>query len=231
MKIAILSAMNEEIMPTINAYNANKIDQINKQDVYEYNGQNNQYIFLNSGIGKINAAITTTILINNYNPDLIISIGTAGGIGHNMQVSDFVVADKMAFWDVDVTAFNYELGQLPDCKKYFEVKDYQKLEMLIRRLGVNTHVGTIVTGDSFVCDDTKRQFIETNFDNVHAIEMESTSILMTAQKLDTKCVVLRTISDMANESSSVSFDEYLKNVSEKFKLLVAELEKNEYFKK
>lgn len=229
MKIAILSAMNEEIMPTINAYEAKVIDKINEQEVYEYKGSSNEYLFLNSGIGKINAAITTTLLIDKYNPDLIISIGTAGGIGHNMQVSDFVVADKMAFWDVDVTAFNYEIGQLPDSQKYLEVKDYQKLVELIKTLKVNTHIGTIVTGDSFVCEDTKRQFIEANFENVHAIEMESTSILMTAQKLNTNCVVLRTISDMANEESSVSFDDYLKIVSEKFKLLVNELEKNEYF--
>ncbi len=229
MKIAILSAMNEEIMPTINAYGAKVIGKINEQEVYKYKGSSNEYLFLNSGIGKINAAITTTLLIDKYNPDLIISIGTAGGIGYNMQVSDFVVADKMAFWDVDVTAFNYEIGQLPDSQKYLEVKDYQKLVELIKTLKVNTHIGTIVTGDSFVCDDTKRQFIEANFENVHAIEMESTSIVMTAQKLNTNCVVLRTISDMANEESSVSFDDYLKTVSEKFKLLVNELEKNEYF--
>ncbi len=229
MKIAILSAMNEEINPTISSYQAKRIDELNSQSVYTHKGKNNEYLFLNSGIGKINAAITTTMLITKYNPDLIISIGTAGGIGHNMQVSDFVIADKMAFWDVDVTAFNYEIGQLPDSTKYLEVKDHQKLVDLIQKLNVKTHVGTIVTGDSFVCDEAKRQYIESNFENVHAIEMESTSILMTSQKLDTNCVVLRTISDMANEESSVSFEDYLKIVSEKFKLLVNELEKNEYF--
>ncbi len=214
-----MSAMTEEIAPTIEHYQAKQIDKLNGQDVHIHEGKNTFY-FLNSGIGKINAAITTTLVVEKYKPDMIVSIGTAGGVAQGMKVSDFVVADKMAFWDVDVTAFNYEIGQLPDMPKYIEVKDYKELLTNVEKIGAKVHVGTIVTGDSFVCTEERRNYIVENFENVHAIEMESTSILMTAQKLNTKCVVLRTISDMANEESDMSFDEYLKVVSDKFKHLV-----------
>ncbi len=223
MKIAIMSAMTEEINPTISHFNAQKIDELNKQEVYSYTGKN-EFVFLNSGIGKVNAAITTTLLIEKYNPDVIISIGTAGGVAKGMKVSDFVVADKMAFWDVDVTAFNYEIGQLPDMPKYIEVEGYENLLSEVKKLDATVHVGTIVTGDSFVCTEDKRNYILENFENVHAIEMESTSILMTAQKLNTKCLVLRTISDLANEKSDMSFDEYLSDVSEKFKHMIEHID-------
>ncbi len=223
MKIVIMSAMTEEIAPTIEHFTAQEIDVLNSQKVFKYQGKN-EFLFLNSGIGKINAAITTTLVIEKYQPDVIISIGTAGGVAKGMKVSDFVVADKMAFWDVDVTAFNYELGQLPGMPKYIEVKGYQGLLKVVEKIDAIVHIGTIVTGDSFVCTDDKRNFITENFENVHAIEMESTSILMTAQKLETKCLALRTISDMANEKSDISFDEYLTKVSEKFKHLVEEID-------
>lgn len=224
MKIVIMSAMSEEIAPTIEHLNAQKLDEINNQELFQYQGKNKFY-FINSGIGKVNAAITTSLIIEKYQPDLIISIGTAGGVKSTMSVSDFVVADKMAFWDVDVTAFNYELGQLPDSPKYLKVDDYQELLKYIEEIDANVHVGTIVTGDSFVCSDERRKFITDNFENVHAIEMESTSILMTAQKLNTKCLVLRTISDMANQESDITFDQYLSTVSEKFKHLIEQIDK------
>ncbi len=227
MNIVIMSAMSEEIKPTIDAYNPELIDQINNQPVYKYQA-NNTYYFLNSGIGKVNAAITTSLIIEKYQPDLIVSIGTAGGIGSGLKVSDIVIADKMAFWDVDVTAFNYEIGQLPQKEKYFTVNNHQRFTKLVQKLEHPLHIGTIVSGDSFVCREEQRSYIMENFDNVLAIEMESTSILMTAQQLGIDCVVLRTISDLADGSSDISFDEYLEIVSEKFKELITLFEANEY---
>ncbi len=227
MKIVIMSAMNEEIKPTIDAFKPKLIDKINNEDLYKYEGKNTYY-FINSGIGKVNAAITTSLVINNYQPDLIVSIGTAGGLAVDMQVSDIVVADKMAFWDVNVEAFGYELGQLPQMPKYFEIENYQRFYTLLENLNHRMHVGTIVTGDSFINQSEQRQYISENFSNVLAVEMESTSIVMTAQKLNVDCVVLRTISDLADQTSDISFDQYLAIVSEKFKELVEVFETNDW---
>ncbi len=227
MKIVIMSAMTEEIKPTIEKYQPELIDKINTESVYKYEGKNTYY-FLNSGIGKVNAAITTSLVIEKYQPDLIVSIGTAGGVATGLAVSDIVIADKMAFWDVDVTAFNYEIGQLPQMSKYLPVDNYQRFEKIISKLNHPLHVGTIVTGDSFVNRQEQRDFILEHFENVKAIEMESTSILMTAQKLSVDCVVLRTISDLADGSSEMAFDQYLDIVSKKFSELIELFEANEY---
>lgn len=227
MKIIVLSAMQEEIAPTIKEHECNKIDQINGQDVFSMKGKNHEFYFMNSGIGKVNASITTSVAIERYNPDLIISIGTAGGLHSDLKVGDFVIADKMAFWDVDATAFDYELGQLPQMEKYFEVKDHSLLKTWVSNIGANVHTGTIVTADTFVCKPEQHEFIRRNFDNVYAMEMESTSILMAAQSLETNCIILRTISDLADQESTISFDQYLNEVSEKFKYLINEIDKQD----
>jgi adenosylhomocysteine nucleosidase len=219
MKYLILSAMQEEIAPTIAAYQASKIAQVNGQDLYGATIAGHDFYFLNSGIGKVNAAITTTCMILTYQPDCIFSIGTAGGLAAGLEVGDLILADKMAFHDVDVTAFQYELGQLPKEARYFELKIdtlYESLSQVIPGL----KLGGILTGDQFIHEGTKRVALLNQFEGMLAAEMESTAIVMTAQHLNTPCYVLRGISDLANEASSVSFDTYLQEVSEQFKQLV-----------
>jgi adenosylhomocysteine nucleosidase len=224
MKIAIISAMEEELRPLLTEYKFAKIDTLNNQETYSYKGNNKEFLALTSGIGKVNAAITTTLLINKYDPDLIINIGTSGGVGENLEVCDFIVADKLVFHDVDVTGFNYQLGQLPGKETYFKIENVGTFKELVSKLDVNLKVGTVATGDVFVNKKEKSNFIVENFDNVLAVEMESTAVVMTAQSLGKEIFVLRTISDLANEESSISFDKYLDYVSQNFAKLVAILD-------
>ncbi len=224
MKIAIVSAMEEEIKYTKEKFSANKIDNLNGQDVMIYEGGKNTFYFLNSGIGKVNASITTTLLITKYAPDLIISIGTSGGVNSNLKIGDIVVGDKLAFHDVDVEAFGYEFGQYPGEKPYLEIDNISYITDLLSNIGLNYHTGTILTGDQFISSKEKSIELENKFSNVYAIEMESSAILMTSNKLDTKCYVIRTISDLAHSESTVEFDQYLDIVSKKFYQIVLAFE-------
>ncbi len=220
MKIAIISAMDEEIAFTKEKFQAKEINKLNNQVLSTYVTKKNEYYLLNSGIGKVNAAITTTLLIEQYKPDLIISIGTAGGVNKALEIGDLVVGDKLVFHDVDVTGFDYKLGQLPGEKIYLTPNNLEEFTKKLDDINLKYHVGTIATGDIFVNKKEKTAFIEENFDNIYAIEMESTAILMTANHLDTKCYVVRTISDLAHSDSSLEFNEYLDIVSQKFFKLV-----------
>jgi adenosylhomocysteine nucleosidase len=229
MKIAIMSAMVEELEPIVNDLNCSKIDMLNGQDVYEYVNGNDTLYFLNSGIGKVNAAITTTLLITKYEVDKVLNIGTAGGVNSNLSIADFVVADKLVFHDVDVTAFGYELGQIPKESQYFEISAANEFYEYLKVNNDNVHIGTVCTGDQFISSNDVKKEIEKNFTNVYAIEMESSAIVMTCLHLDVDCVVLRTISDLAYEESTVEFDKYLSIVSAGFIKLVHDIINNGWF--
>lgn len=72
-----------------------------------------EVILLKSGIGKVNAAMSTTILLEKYKPEKVINTGSAGGFHHSLNVGDVVISTEVRHHDVDVTAFNYEYGQVP----------------------------------------------------------------------------------------------------------------------
>lgn len=222
MKLAVIAAMNEELDAIIKNIEVTKIDTLNHNDVYKYNGDEEIY-FLTCGVGKVNAAVTTTLLIERYNITNIVSIGTAGGVLDNMEVTDLVVANKMAFHDVDVTPFGYLPGQLPAKEQYFTVTNYEKIEKIVKSLELKYHVGTIVTGDQFVNDSNVVAKINSDFNNVAAIEMESTAIVMAAHILEVDVVVLRSISDLANHESTMSFDAYLEVACKNFVNIVKKL--------
>ncbi len=224
MKILFLSAMPEEIAPILDIYKGLKITCINQQDVYSFSGKQHNYLFSNTGVGKVNAAITTTLLIDKYHPDLIINIGTSGGVNKNLAIADFVIADKLVFHDVDVTGFNYELGQLPSENTYFTIPNAHEFLTNWLITFKNSHIGTIATGDQFINNLTRQKQIETNFDNVYAIEMESAAIVMTAFKFNVPIFVIRTISDLAYSDSSMEFNQYLDIVSKNFVKFVEVLE-------
>ena len=219
MKIAIISAMIEEINPILKKFDFKVINTINDQKInYFKNGSNDFFVF-NTGIGKVNGAITTSLTIKEYKFDFIVNIGTSGGIKKGIQIGDFVLADKLSFFDVDATVFNYEIGQVPREKKYLTINDNELFLEYIKELNFNIHIGTILTGDSFVTNKVLEKIELSKFDNPCSIEMESMAIVYAATKLNTKIVVLRTISDNAFEESNVEFNEYLSIVSEKYLLL------------
>ena len=89
-----------------------------------------EVIVVRSGIGKVASAVTTTLLIHQYGVNMVINTGSAGGIGEGLKVGDLVIADKLAYFDVDVTGFGYAYGQLPGgVPLYFETSEYLRMEI------------------------------------------------------------------------------------------------------
>lgn len=224
MNILVLSAMVEEIDYLVKSYKLEPIDKINNNDLYVVTkGDTNVYI-LNSSIGKVNSTITTSMALNKLKIDKLISIGTSGALTNKTQIGDFVVGTRLAYHDVDVTAFGYQIGQLPQMDKYFETTNDTYFEQLISSFnqlsGVNVHYGDIVTGDQFINSSEKKQFINANFENGLCAEMESTAIIHTAKAYGVDVYALRSISDNADSEADVSFDVYLSKVCEQYKMFV-----------
>ena len=119
MTIAIIGAMEPEVAILKNNINNLKTTKIANYEYFsgELNGQ--EVVLVQSGIGKVASAIATALLINNFKPDYVINTGSAGGFDKELKVGDVAVGDQVVHHDVDVTAFNYEFGQVPNMPARF----------------------------------------------------------------------------------------------------------------
>ena len=122
-----------------------------------------------------------------------------------------MIAEKLAYHDVDVTAFGYEYGQMAQQPLYFESdkKFVTLIQESLSKLEQNWHLGLIATGDSFVAGDDKIAVIKEHFPQVLAVEMEGAAIAQAANALELPFLVVRAMSDNANHEASISFDEFI----------------------
>lgn len=227
MKFVFISAMTEELAPLLKSFSSKKVDVINNQEIYYYEGEN-QYYFLNCGIGKVNAAITTSIFLEKYAVDYVFSIGTAGGVSSKLEILDLVLADKIAYHDVDVTGFGYQKGQVPKQDLYFNVNSSDAVKQLLTDSKIKYHTGLILSGDQFIDNQEKRDVITNSFTDVYALEMESAAIAHVCNNLNKKVTVVRAISDLAHGNSSMEFNEYLDIATKKYVEIINCLEAKDY---
>lgn len=169
-------------------------------------------VIVQCGIGKVNATIATTLMIERYQPQAIINTGSAGGIGDGLAVGDVVIGDNVTHHDVDVTAFGYVAGQMAGMPENYPCDAH--LVKLAKQAATtfpnaNIHHGQIVSGDQFIADSSRFTAIKKAFPTAYAVEMEAAAIAQTCYRFDMPFVVVRAISDLANEQASVSFDEFI----------------------
>ncbi|MDF0728577.1 5'-methylthioadenosine/S-adenosylhomocysteine nucleosidase [Cytobacillus sp. S13-E01] len=216
MKIAIIGAMEEEVAilrETIQNREETTIagcefttGTINRQEI----------VLLKSGIGKVNAALSTTILLQQFNPTYVINTGSAGGFLQSLNVGDIVISTEVRHHDVDVTAFNYEYGQVPGLPAAF-VADKTLVEIAEKCASTIQDVqvvkGLIATGDSFMSDPTRVEFVRTKFKELYAVEMEAAAIAQVCYQFGTPFVITRALSDIAGKESGISFEQFLETAA------------------
>lgn len=175
-----------------------------------------EVVLVQSGIGKVASALATLLMIDKFQPDFIVNTGSAGGFEQSLKVGDIVISSEVRHHDADVTAFGYEIGQLPGMPAAFIphptlVKAAQaginKLE------GIQTLTGLITTGDTFMTKDDDIAKARANFPTMAAVEMEGAAIAQTCHQLNMPFVVIRSMSDIAGKESPTSFEVYLETAS------------------
>src|SRR5690606_8322793 len=119
LKIAIIGAMEEEVSLLRNNITNKQIIEVAGCEFTSGNIGEKQVVLLKSGIGKVNAAMSTTILLEKFKPDIIINTGSAGGYNPNLNIGDLVISTEVRHHDVDVTIFDYEYGQVPQMPPAF----------------------------------------------------------------------------------------------------------------
>ncbi|MDO5059479.1 MAG: 5'-methylthioadenosine/adenosylhomocysteine nucleosidase [Neisseria sp.] len=179
-----------------------------------------------SGIGKVNAAVATALAVNRFAPDCVINTGSAGGLGKGLKVGDVVIGTQTAHHDVDVTAFGYAVGQVPQLPAAF-VSDEHLVAAAERAAaafnGANVSRGLIASGDQFVHSSEKTAEIRAHFPDIQAVEMEAAAIAQACAQLGVPFVVIRAISDSADEKADVSFDEFLQTAGKHSAQMVDDL--------
>ena len=150
MSIGIITAIETEMIAI-----KNKMKNIKEKNIYNlcfYNGEisNKDCILVQCGVGKVNSARTTQILIDNFNVDIIINVGSAGGISSNLNVEDIVIGDKLVQYDFDATSFGYEKGEICNfiCaefdKKYSEeLKKIRVAEVKLKEIDADAYYETV----------------------------------------------------------------------------------------
>jgi len=211
MTIGIMGAMREEIEPILKL--VDKIDEeINygQNIYYKAKFDNINLIIAYSKIGKVNSALTATIMIEKFKIDLLLFSGVAGAINENLNIGDLIIATKLCQHDLDITAFGHPFGYVPESKIFVETdkKLNQIAKNVANKLNKKLLEGVIATGDQFIASGEKKDWIKTTF-NADALEMEGASVGFICDALGTPFFVLRAISDSADMDAGFDFDKFL----------------------
>lgn len=222
MKIGIIGAMAQEIEILRQVMVEPKVTELAGCKIFEGKINNTRVALLQSGIGKVAAAIGTTLLIQLTQPDVIINTGSAGGLDPNLNVGDILISTEVRHHDVDVTAFGYEIGQLPANPPAFSPNE-QLVELAqkeAKKAGYNVVSGLICSGDAFINGKEKINEIRQNFPNIVAVEMEAAAIAQVCHGFNLPFVIVRAVSDVADKESHLSFEEFLPLAAEKSSTIV-----------
>lgn len=212
MKIAIIGAMEEEVELLRAAVSNPKTTTIANSEYTEGTYEGKEIVLLKSGIGKVNAAMSTTILLNEFKPDVVINTGSAGGFDETLEVGAIVISDEVRHHDVDATIFGYEMGQVPQMPAAFksDAKLMEVAEAAVNTIGEHqAATGLITTGDSFMNDPVRVALTREQFPTAKAAEMEAAAVAQVCYQFNTPFVVIRALSDIAGKESNISFDEFL----------------------
>lgn len=212
MKIAVIGAMEQEVEQLRATLENTKTETIANSEYTTGTYKGKEVILLKSGIGKVNAAMTTTVLLHTFKPDVVINTGSAGGYDPALEVGAVVISDEVRHHDVDVTIFGYEMGQVPQMPAAFKA-DMKLMEVAreaVTEVGKHQYgIGLICSGDAFMNDSERVEKVREYFPQMKAVEMEAAAVAQVCHQFDTPFVVIRALSDIAGKESNVSFDEFL----------------------
>ncbi|MCC8044053.1 MAG: 5'-methylthioadenosine/adenosylhomocysteine nucleosidase [Clostridiales bacterium] len=166
-------------------------------------------VVVRSGIGKVNAAVCTQILVDDFGVDAVINTGVAGSLDARINIGDIVISTDVLHHDMDAVNFGYPLGQIPQMPVFSFEADASLTalaEEVCRKVNpaIGIHHGRIVSGDQFVADKASKERIVSNFKG-SCTEMEGAAIAQSAYLNNIPFLIVRAISDKADDSASMDY--------------------------
>ncbi|MBQ6324151.1 MAG: 5'-methylthioadenosine/adenosylhomocysteine nucleosidase [Bacilli bacterium] len=223
MKVGIIFAMEEELKALLEYLVLE--NEYNLFDLKFYEGTINDIncVLVESGVGKVNAARATQILIDNMNVEYIFNIGVAGGVSKDLNVGDIVIGEKLVQHDFDITAFDHEKGYIPNVGTFIEADPY--LIKIAKENISEAKVGVIASGDIFCTELMMGKKINSKFKAL-CVEMEGASIAQVCFLCHIPFLIIRSISDVLGEDNKITYEMFLEKSSKKVALAMKNILEN-----
>ncbi|MCI8830618.1 MAG: 5'-methylthioadenosine/adenosylhomocysteine nucleosidase [Lachnospiraceae bacterium] len=224
--LGIIGAMDEEVLEIKNALKDVTVETAAGMDFYRGKINEKEVVVVRSGIGKVNAAVCSQILVDKFGAEAIVNTGIAGSLKAEIDIGDIVLSSDSVQHDMDATGFGYPIGQIPRMETFAFPAD-QKLLKLAEKCcnqvnpDIKTFVGRVVSGDQFISDKEKKQQLIDNFGGF-CTEMEGAAIAQVCYLNHIGCLIIRAISDKADDSATVDYPAFeAKAIEHSVKLLLA----------
>lgn len=209
--IGIIGAMEEEVAALIKHYGSTQKTKFLdfEFNILEY--KDKKIVVVVSGIGKVNSAICTQLLIDRFNVECVVNSGIAGAISEKLDIADIVFSSDLIQHDVNAVNFGYKIGQIPRMGDNYIFKGdknlLDKMEQIAQNKDIKYFVGRIVSGDEFVSTNSKKQWLKDNFDAM-CTDMESASIAHVCFLNKIPFMAIRCISDTADDRADMVYKEF-----------------------
>lgn len=210
--LGIIGAMEEEVSKLLAVME--QVTKSTKAGMEFHKGklEGTDAVVVRSGIGKVNAAVCTQILVDDFGVDQVINTGIAGSLDARINIGDIVLSTDVAHHDVDVTGFGYPLGQVPRMSVLAFPADAAMRAMAKKcceevNPDIEVFEGRVVSGDQFISSKEKKNWIKEHFD-ASCTEMEGAPIAQAAWLNGIPFLIIRAISDKADDSATMDYDEF-----------------------
>lgn len=209
MTIGIIGAMEEEVSLLKDAMTIEETVEYAKMTFCKGVLCGKDVVIVRSGIGKVNAAVCTQVLVDKFNAEVLINTGVAGSLDAAIDIGDMVISTDLVEHDMDTSAFGDPIGQVPRMDTFSFPADpglVEKAAAANREANpdINTFTGRIVSGDQFVSSKEVKEKLVTLF-QAKCTEMEGAAIAHAAYLNDVSCVIIRAISDKADNSAEMDY--------------------------
>ena len=227
--LGIIGAMEVEVKELREMMENPQAQTVAGMTFYQGTIKGKEVVVVRSGIGKVNAGICSQILVDRYQVEGIINTGIAGSLRNEINIGDIVLATVAVQHDVDATGFGYPIGEIPQMGiKEFPTDDALRAlaEKCCKQANpdIQTFSGRIASGDQFISSKEKKNWIHDTFD-AYCTEMEGAAIAQAAYLNKVPCLIIRAISDKADDSANMDYSVFeAKAVEHSVRLMAAMLE-------
>lgn len=229
-RIGIIGAMDEEVSRLKEKMHIEKVQKKAGMEFCHGNLGGKDVVVVRSGIGKVNAGICTQILIDDFGVEGVINTGIAGSLKNEINIGDIVLSKDTLQHDMDATGFGYEPGIIPRMEESVFQGD-EKLIQVAKEVNevvnpeISTFIGRVVSGDQFISQNEKKEFLVKQFQG-YCTEMEGAAIAQVCYLNQIPFLIIRAISDKADNSATMDYSEFeAKAIEHTVKLVTGIMEK------
>lgn len=227
MMIGIIGAMEEEVAALKKEMNIAEVLDYASMQFCKGELCGKQVVIVRSGIGKVNASLCAQILVDKFEVDTLINTGIAGSLDAAIDIGDMVISTDLVEHDMDATIFGDPLGQVPRMDTFSFPADPVLVEKAVEankeaNPDIHTFTGRIVSGDQFVSSSEVKDRLVQNF-GARCTEMEGAAVAHAAYLNKVSCVIIRAISDKADNSATMDYPTFEKQAIEHSVRLVRNL--------